>query len=182
MSDSAKLVLFKVMALGTAVLMVVTLSAIAVVKADNKKPSQVATGQGAGSSSALGAGGNEASAGDQTGGQGVDSALECAGNANALRSCLAATRTRGTIALCGLHVEDAAINPMELASRELDLVGVWAYSVHDWARVAAQVESGAFPVEEVVTSTIPLARILKAGFDDLLDPAGDEIKILVEPA
>jgi (R,R)-butanediol dehydrogenase/meso-butanediol dehydrogenase/diacetyl reductase len=117
----------------------------------------------------------------QTGGQGVDSALECAGNANALRSCLAATRTRGTIALCGLHVEDAAINPMELASRELDLVGVWAYSVHDWARVAAQIDSGAFPVEKVVTSTIPLSQLVEDGFDVLLDPAGDGVKILVEP-
>jgi (R,R)-butanediol dehydrogenase/meso-butanediol dehydrogenase/diacetyl reductase len=65
---------------------------------------------------------------------------------------------------------------------ELNLVGVWAHSVHDWARVAAQVDSGAFPVEGVVTSTIPLSRIVEGGFDNLLDPAGDEIKILVEPA
>jgi (R,R)-butanediol dehydrogenase/meso-butanediol dehydrogenase/diacetyl reductase len=85
---------------------------------------------------------------ERTDGQGVDSALECAGNADALRACLGATRTSGTIALCGLHVEGATIDPMEIASRELNLVGVWAYSVHDWARVAAQVESGAFPVEE----------------------------------
>jgi (R,R)-butanediol dehydrogenase/meso-butanediol dehydrogenase/diacetyl reductase len=71
---------------------------------------------------------------------------------------------------------------MEIASRELNLVGVWAYSVHDWARVAAQVESGAFPVEQVVTSTIPLAQIVENGYDDLLDPTGAEIKILVEPS
>src|SRR6476469_9833628 len=61
MSDSAKLVLFKVVAVGTACLMVVTLSAIAVVKADNKKPKEVATGQGAGSSSEVsnGTGGDQ---------------------------------------------------------------------------------------------------------------------------
>jgi ABC-type branched-subunit amino acid transport system substrate-binding protein len=51
MSESAQLVLRKVIALGVAVMMVVTLSAIAVVKADHKKPNQVATGSNANSSS-----------------------------------------------------------------------------------------------------------------------------------
>ena len=44
MSESTQLVLRKVIALGVAVMMVVTLSAIAVVKADHSKPNQVATG------------------------------------------------------------------------------------------------------------------------------------------
>lgn len=119
---------------------------------------------------------------ERTDGYGVDAALECAGNEAALRMCLSAARTRGTIALCGLHLGDASIDPMELASRELSLVGVWAYSVHDWTRIAAQIDSGAFPVERVVTSTISLPEIVEQGFARLLDPDGDQVKILVEAA
>src|SRR5688500_13565679 len=68
----AMLVVQKITAVVTAAMMVVTLSAIAVVKADNKKPQEVATGQGAGSSSdvAFGSAGEEdAGAGDAGGGQ-----------------------------------------------------------------------------------------------------------------
>lgn len=117
-----------------------------------------------------------------TEGYGVDSALECAGSAAALGDCLAATRTRGTIALCGIHVENASIDPMQITSRELTLTGVWAYSVHDWPRIAAQIESGAFPVERVVTSKITLSQLLEDGFDTLADGEGAELKILVDPS
>lgn len=116
-----------------------------------------------------------------TDGSGVDVALECVGNAAALRTCIAATRSGGRIAQVGLHVEDASIDAMELAARELTLIGVWCYPVDDWPRLIAQVASGAFPVERVVSDRIPLSETVSSGFEALIDPAGDQIKILVEP-
>jgi (R,R)-butanediol dehydrogenase / meso-butanediol dehydrogenase / diacetyl reductase len=118
---------------------------------------------------------------ERTGGFGVDVALECAGNEAALRTCLGATRSGGTVAQVGLHVKDASINAMELAERELSMVGVWCYPVHDWPRITSQVASGAFPVERVVSNRIPLAETVESGFEALVDPEGDQIKILVEP-
>lgn len=118
---------------------------------------------------------------EATDGLGVDVALECAGNEAALRSCLAATRSGGTVAQVGLHVKDAAIDAMELAHRELSLVGVWCYPVQDWPRVTSQVASGAFPVERIVSDRIQLGETVESGFEALLDPEGDQIKILVEP-
>ena len=41
---------------------------------------------------------------EQTGGLGVDAAIECAGFESALRTCLAAVRPRGTVAQVGLHL------------------------------------------------------------------------------
>lgn len=117
---------------------------------------------------------------ESTDGLGVDVAIECAGNEAALRACLGATRTRGTVAQVGLHVAEASFDPMSLAERELSIVGTWAYSVHDWPRITAQVASGAFPVERVITDRIALEGIVSDGFDVLTDPAGDQIKILVE--
>jgi (R,R)-butanediol dehydrogenase/meso-butanediol dehydrogenase/diacetyl reductase len=118
---------------------------------------------------------------ERSDGLGVDVAIECAGDERALVACLAATRTRGTIAQVGLHVAPASFDPMELAERELSIVGTWAYSVHEWPRIMAQVAAGRFPVERVVSDRIGLADTVTRGFDVLTDPAGDQIKVLVAP-
>src|SRR5207248_7096171 len=68
MDDSVQLILRKVIALGTAVMLVVTLAAIAVVKADHDKAkaTNVASGNNANSSTDYGAGGgDQAQGGDQ---------------------------------------------------------------------------------------------------------------------
>jgi len=68
MDDSVQLILRKVIAVGTAVMMVVTLAAIAVVKADHDKAkaTNVASGNNANSSTDYGAGGgDQAQGGDQ---------------------------------------------------------------------------------------------------------------------
>jgi (R,R)-butanediol dehydrogenase/meso-butanediol dehydrogenase/diacetyl reductase len=118
---------------------------------------------------------------EATGGAGVDVAIECAGNEAALKTCLDGVRTRGTVAQVGLHMRPASFDPMRLAEREISMVGTWAYSVHEWPRITGQVASGAFPVERVVTDRIPLDETVTRGFDVLIDPAGNHIKILVEP-
>jgi (R,R)-butanediol dehydrogenase/meso-butanediol dehydrogenase/diacetyl reductase len=84
-------------------------------------------------------------------GIGVDVALECAGTEPALQACMAATRTRGNVAQVGLHVRPAAIDAMQLAEREITLIGTWAYSVHEWPRIMNMVAAVAFPLERVVT-------------------------------
>jgi (R,R)-butanediol dehydrogenase/meso-butanediol dehydrogenase/diacetyl reductase len=116
---------------------------------------------------------------DRTDGLGVDVAIECSGSEPGLRAAIGAVRTRGTVAQVGLHVKDAAIDPMRLSEREITLVGTWAYNVHEWPRYMAQVASGAFPVEKVVTDQIGLDDVVTKGFDVLTDPSGDQIKILV---
>jgi (R,R)-butanediol dehydrogenase / meso-butanediol dehydrogenase / diacetyl reductase len=116
---------------------------------------------------------------DRTDGIGVDVALECAGNEAALATCIAAARARGTVAQIGLHVRPAAIDAMTLAEREITLVGTWAYPVQDWARITAQVASGRLPVERVVTARVELDDVVSDGFDVLVDPQGDQIKVLV---
>lgn len=119
---------------------------------------------------------------ERSGGLGVDVAIECAGSEPGLQTAIGAVRTRGTVAQVGLHVKDAAIDPMRLSEREITLVGTWAYDVHEWPRYMAQVASGAFPVEKVVTDKIGLDDVVTKGFDVLTDPSGDQIKILVNPS
>ena len=115
----------------------------------------------------------------RTNGIGVDVAIECAGNARALTDCVMATRRAGTVVQTGLHVGPAEVHPMVWSQNDLTIVGTWCYRVYDWQRIAALIQSGAFPVERVVTSKIDLEATVPQGIEALIDPAGSELKILV---
>ena len=43
-----------------------------------------------------------------------------------------------------------------------------------------EVASGALPIDRVMTARVPISDAVSQGFERLLDPRGDEIKILVE--
>jgi (R,R)-butanediol dehydrogenase / meso-butanediol dehydrogenase / diacetyl reductase len=116
---------------------------------------------------------------DRTAGVGVDVAVECAGNEQALNACVGAGRKRGTVVQTGLHVGTASVEPMIWAERDLTLVGTWCYHVYDFPRVIAQIASGRLPVERVVTGEIGLEDVVAGGFDALVSPDGDQIKMLV---
>ena len=116
---------------------------------------------------------------DRTGGIGVDVAIECAGNSRALSDCVMATRRAGTVVQTGLHVGPAEVQPMVWSQNDLTIVGTWCYRVYDWQRIAALIQTGAFPVERVITSKIELEATVPEGIEALIDPAGDDLKILV---
>jgi len=117
---------------------------------------------------------------ERTHGIGVDVAIECAGNARALADCIASTRRAGTVVQTGLHVGAAELEPMTWSLNDLTIEGTWCYRVYDWQRIGALVQTGAFPVEKVITTRIPLQATVPDGFDVLIDPDGAAIKILVD--
>ncbi|MCU1536929.1 MAG: Alcohol dehydrogenase GroES domain protein, partial [Humibacillus sp.] len=68
-----------------------------------------------------------------------------------------------------------------LSEKEISYVGSWCYLITDWPRIIRLFASGKYPVEKAVTSQITLDRVVQDGFDVLVDPAGDQLKILVSP-
>jgi (R,R)-butanediol dehydrogenase / meso-butanediol dehydrogenase / diacetyl reductase len=116
----------------------------------------------------------------RTGGIGVDVAIECAGNARALDDCVMSTRRAGTVVQTGLHVGKAEVAPMVWSENDLTIAGTWCYRVYDWQRIGALIQSGAFPVERVISARIGMDETVPAGFDVLIDPEGSAVKILVE--
>jgi len=49
----------------------------------------------------------------------------------------------------------------------------------DWPRIIRLVASGKYPVTKAVTATIDLPDVVTKGFDVLIDPQGDQLKVLV---
>jgi (R,R)-butanediol dehydrogenase / meso-butanediol dehydrogenase / diacetyl reductase len=117
---------------------------------------------------------------DLTAGIGVDLAVECSGTSAGLASAVTNTRRRGNIVQTGLHTVPATVDMMALAEKELRLHGSWCYNLTDWPRVIRMVAAGRYPVAKAVTSQIELPNVVAQGFDVLVDPRGDQLKILVK--
>ena len=117
---------------------------------------------------------------DRTEGIGADAVIECSGNERALQTAIDAVRSAGRISQTGLHTKAAAIEPMKLSEHDIALVGTWCYPVTDWPRIIGLIARGRLPVEKVVTAQVPMADIVDRGFEVLLSPTGDQVKVLID--
>ena len=112
-------------------------------------------------------------------GVGVDTALECVGHEGSLNACVKAVRRQGVVVQAGLHVRSASVEPMLWALKDISIEATWCYPVQVWPRIASMIAAGIFPVERVVTATIDAADVVRDGFEALLNPSGEHLKIMV---
>jgi (R,R)-butanediol dehydrogenase/meso-butanediol dehydrogenase/diacetyl reductase len=112
-------------------------------------------------------------------GVGCDVALECVGNEKSLDACTVAVRRQGTIVQVGLHVGRASVDAMLWALKDITLEATWCFPVQSWPRVAGLIAAGLYPVEKIITADIAAEDVVKKGFEALLDPAGQNLKIVV---
>lgn len=112
-------------------------------------------------------------------GVGVDAALECVGLEASLNACAQAVRRQGKVVQVGLHMRPASIDAMLWALKDITVEATWCYPVQIWPRIGRMIASGAFPVEKVITARIDAADTVEKGFEALLNPSGEHLKILV---
>jgi (R,R)-butanediol dehydrogenase/meso-butanediol dehydrogenase/diacetyl reductase len=117
-----------------------------------------------------------------TQGSGVDVVAECSGSTPGLATALTSVRRRGAIVQTGLHTRPATLDAMALSEKDVSLVGSWCYLITDWPRIIRLIASGKYPVSKAVTATIPLEDVVTRGFDVLIDPRGDQLKVLASPS
>lgn len=116
---------------------------------------------------------------EQTGGLGVDAAIECSGHPDGFAAAIRSLRKRGTLAQTGLFVGEASVEPMLWALNDLTIVGTWCYWVYDLDRIAAQIAAGDLPVERAVTRSVTLDGAPDA-FALLASGNADEMKVLID--
>ncbi len=108
------------------------------------------------------------------------SPIECVGNEHALKACVDAARKQGVVVQTGLHPQrkpDRLVPGHLPRPRDQGLLGL---SEHYWPRVIRLIASGLLPATKIVTKRITLETAVKEGFDVLLDPAGTQLKILID--
>ena len=112
-------------------------------------------------------------------GVGVDVALECVGLEASLNACVESVRRQGKVVQVGLHMKPASVDAMLWALKDITVEATWCYPTQIWPRIARMIEAGTFPVEKVITARIGAEDVVEKGFEALLDPAGEQLKILV---
>jgi (R,R)-butanediol dehydrogenase/meso-butanediol dehydrogenase/diacetyl reductase len=120
--------------------------------------------------------------GELTHGIGVDIVAECSGSTPGLATALTSVRRRGAIVQTGLHTKPATLDAMALSEKDVSLHGSWCYLITDWPRIIRLIASGKYPVGKAVTAQIPLHSVVTRGFDVLIDPRGDQLKVLASPS
>jgi (R,R)-butanediol dehydrogenase/meso-butanediol dehydrogenase/diacetyl reductase len=79
----------------------------------------------------------------------------------------------------GLHVKKALVDPALWALKDITIEATWCYEITMWPRVVRMISSGKLPVEKIITGRIAPEDIVEKGFRSLLNPAGREMKVMV---
>jgi len=111
---------------------------------------------------------------------GVDVAIECSGQPAAIQASLAALAPGGRVVQTGVPVRPTELDLARLMLSGLSIVGSVGYPIRCWPELMGEVASGALSIERVMTARIPINDAVSDGFERLLDPSGDDIKILVD--
>lgn len=111
---------------------------------------------------------------------GVDAAIECSGNGRALQACIDAVRPQGVVVQVGLMSSRVELEPFRWTVKDLTIKGSLNYPLTIWPRIFSMMQSGLFPVEKIVGDVINMKDAKELGFDALLSPDSDKLKILVE--
>lgn len=116
---------------------------------------------------------------------GVDVSFEVAGVEQTVQDAVATTASGGRTTVVSQFEDTVEIDPNVFVMGERSLTGTLAYeggprSREEFGPVVDMFESGALDPEPLIDSRIPLEHVVEDGFEALLDPDREEVKVLVE--
>jgi len=76
----------------------------------------------------------------------------------------------------------ASVDPALWTTKDITIEATWCYHVTMWPRIIGMVERGVYPVHKVISAQIKADDVVDKGFKTLLDPSGDQMKVLVKVA
>lgn len=113
-----------------------------------------------------------------TDGDFFDAVFDATGNAKAIETGFSYVAHGGRYVLVSIVSADIAFSDPEFHKREMTLLGSRNATHEDFAAVIDMLRSGAFPLDAVVSHTLPFADLPEA-FDRLMEPDAGVIKALV---
>jgi len=116
---------------------------------------------------------------EETDGQGVDVAFECAGVAASASGCLDALRPLGTYVQVGIFGSPVELPFDKVIYKQLVVKGSVGYTVETWQRVQRILEQGRVQLGDLISHKLPLDR-WEEGFELCRKQAA--LKVLLFPA
>ncbi|MGW0481136.1 2,3-butanediol dehydrogenase [Nonomuraea sp. NPDC003214] len=116
---------------------------------------------------------------EATGGEGADVTFEAVGSQVALGTSLAATRRGGRVMFLGL-AGTVSLDAFALVNNEQSILTSVGYR-DAYPELIRMVAEEGVDLTGIVTSTIPLADVVRDGFEALLSGGEGQVKVLVRP-
>lgn len=116
---------------------------------------------------------------DATDGDGADVVFECAGVAPAAQQMTRIARPGGTICLASLHKGANPVALLDIAFKELTLIGSRVYTQEQFRRSIPLAQALAAPLIRLITRRLPLSGAADV-FDIIRDPGSSDVKILID--
>lgn len=115
---------------------------------------------------------------EETGGEGIDVAIECAGAEASVQNCLKALRPLGQYVQVGHFGRDLRVPWDFVAFKQLRIDGSVGYTRETWRQTLRILEQGKMKVHDAITHQLPLAD-WKKGFE--LSEKKQAVKVLLYP-
>lgn len=112
---------------------------------------------------------------------GVNVAFDATGLQSTLDLCIAATKAGGTIFNVAIHEGPLLLNLNDLLTKEKKLMGGICYTNKDFKAVLQILAAKEFSADEMITSVVPLSKIVEGGFHELINNRAAHVKILIQP-
>jgi (R,R)-butanediol dehydrogenase/meso-butanediol dehydrogenase/diacetyl reductase len=117
---------------------------------------------------------------------GVDVAFEAVGIEPTYRAAIESTKRGGQITAVGISNDEVGLTPNDFVVVERTINGSNGYlsgprAAEEFETAVRFLATGEFDAEAMITGRVSLDDIVGGGFESLLDPDGDHVKILVEP-
>lgn len=117
---------------------------------------------------------------------GVDVAFEAAGVEASFNDAVASTKPTSEIVIVSIWEEPASVSLNPIVLGERTVTGTLGYtggprSHEEFGKVIDLLAAGQLDPSPLITDRIGLSEIVENGFDRLVDPDNDQVKILVKP-
>lgn len=117
---------------------------------------------------------------------GADVTFEVAGIEATFNDALHATRPGGQMTVVSIFEGGIEVNPIDFVLGERSLTGTLAYlggprAAEEYGKVIRMLDAGKYDPEPLITARIVLDDLVDDGFESLLDPESEQVKVLVEP-
>jgi len=111
----------------------------------------------------------------------VEVVVEAAGRVETLNKSIEWLNSKGKLIMAGIYENNIQIDdPNSILSKELNLIGINAYSTEDIKRAIKLISNKRFKLNEIITDILPLSDAIK-GFELLTSSKKESIKVLLSP-
>lgn len=106
--------------------------------------------------------------------------FECTGHVDAAGLAVDLIAYNGRIVLQGVPKAPVLLSQYSVVQKEVEIVGSASCTQEEMEEAIGHLAAGRVRAEDIVTAVVPLEQA-DAMFDALLDPAGEQLKVLIAP-